>query len=111
MAIYEKVVETTKIQASRDAVDIYRESHHILHENGGTPVDHTPLLERLVADLEKLGIMSSETSFEPKKTEILRLFWEASDEQNVKELGFINKQDFDEKATKTDREALELKWR
>ena len=104
----------TNINAGRKAIDAYRKAHAKLHEKGwqkGLSEDHTPLLEKMVSDLEAAGVVSSETDFKAKKTKVLSDFWEASDEQNVKELGFTGKKDFDEKATKADKDALELKWR
>ncbi|GAI05295.1 unnamed protein product, partial [marine sediment metagenome] len=79
-----------------------------LYDHGwykGISEDHTPLLKRLVADLEKIGITSAELDFEPKKTEILAKFWAESDALNVQELGLEGKE-----MTKAYREALELKW-
>ena len=102
------------ISRGRKAVEAYRKAHAKLHEQGwrkGISEDHTPLLEKLVADLEAAGVVSSETDFECKKTKVLAEFWAASDEQNVKELGFVDRKDFDEKATKEDKDALRLKWR
>ena len=105
---------STNVQAGRDAVDAYRETHRRLHEKGwhnGTAAAHTPLLGTLVAALEQNGFVSSETDAGKKREETLASLWKASDEQNVKELGFINKKDFDEKASKADREVLKSKWR
>ena len=104
----------TNVDAGRKAVDAYRKAHTKLHEKGwrkGISEDHTQLLEKLVSDLEAAGVVSPETDFETKKTKVLSEFWEASDEQNVKELGFADKKDFDEKATKEDKDALRTKWR
>ena len=98
----------------RKAVDAYREAHTKMHSKGwrkGIAEDHTPLLEKMVSDLEAAGVESSETDFEAKKTKVMSDFWKASDEQNVKELGFADKKDFDKKATKEDKDALRLKWR
>lgn len=73
-----------KILAGRKAVDAYREAHRQLHSGGwykGISEAHTPLLEKLVADLEKTGVTSTEKDFEPKKNEILAKFWAASDKE------------------------------
>ena len=105
---------TIQIDACRNAVDAYRKAHAKMHSKGwrkGISEDHTPLLEKMVSDLEAAGVVSSETDFEAKKSKVLSDFWKASDEQNAKELGFVDKKDFDEKATKEDKDALRLKWR
>lgn len=107
MAIKEKIL------AGREAVDAYREAHHQLHSkpwHRGVPEEHTPLLETLVTALEKLGFTSTETDFEPKKTEILAKFFNASELLNIQELGFTDREDFGIKATDADSEALRLKW-
>ncbi len=104
----------TDLEIGRKAVDAYREAHRQLHMEGwrkGISEEHTPLLEKLVADLEAAGVVSSETDSEHRKTEVLARFWASSDEQNVKELGFTDKADFAEKATEEDKIALRSKWR
>ena len=105
---------TTQIETGRNAVDAYREAHRKMHEKGwhkGTAAAHTPMLNTLVSSLEKAGFVSSEKDAGKKREEILSSMWNASDEHNVKELGFIDKADFDEKATEADREAMKSKWR
>jgi len=100
-----------RVLKGRKAVDAYRTAHTALHAGGwykGISEDHTPLLEKLVADLEKLGITSAELDFEPKKTEILAKLWAESNLLNIQELGFTSREDI---KTEADREALELKWR
>jgi len=102
-----------KILVGRKAIDAYREAHRLLHQKPyyrGIHADHTPLLEKLVADLEGQGFTSKCTGFEPKKTKILTKFWAESDELNIKELGFANKEDFRAKATNTDKESLKRMW-
>jgi hypothetical protein len=109
-----QTVDSSKIKNARRAVDAYREAHRQLHEKGwykGISEDHTPLLTKLVDDLEKAGFTSDKTDFETKKEEILTKLWADSDELNAKELGYASKEDFNKKASKADREALELKWR
>lgn len=104
-------IDREKILAGRKAVDAYREAHRQLYTGGwykGISEDHTPLLEKLVADLEKIGFTSAEKEFEPKKTEILARFWEASDLLNIQELGFKDREDFERRGK--DREALRQKW-
>ena len=87
-------ISKSKILTGRKAVDAYREAHRQLHSHGwykGISEDHTPLFEKLVTDLEKIGITSDELDFEPKKTEILAKFWADSDELNVQEIGLVDK--------------------
>ena len=106
-------ISKSKTLSARQAVDAYHEAHRQLHANGwyeGISEDHTPLLRKLVADLDELGFTSAEADFEPRKTEILAGFWAESDLGNVKELGFADMKDFEARATATDREALEEKW-
>ena len=82
------ITSKTKILAGRKAVDAYRESHRLLHANGwykGVSEDHTPLLEKLVADLERIGVTSDELEFEPRKTKILAKFWAESEAQDTKD--------------------------
>ena len=107
------MVDKDKILAGRKAVDLYRNAHAQLYSKPyyrGIHADHTPLLERLVNALESLGFTSTETAFEPKKTEILAKFWADSNLLNTQELGFASREDFDKRAKVVDREALELKW-
>ena len=109
-----EISDKDRVLSARLAVDAYREAHRQLHAGGwyeGISEDHTPLLEKLVADLDKLGFTSVEVNFEPKKTEILAGFWADSDLQNIEELGFVDMEDFEARATKADRGVLEEKWR
>lgn len=81
-------IDKHKIISAREAVDAYREAHRQLHAGGwykGISEDHTPLLIKLVDALEKLGFTSTETDFEPKKTEILAKLWAKSDKLNEQE--------------------------
>jgi len=98
-----------KIIKGRGAVDAYREAHRLLHANGwykGISEDHTPLLKKLVADLERIGVTSEELEVEPKKTKILAKFWAESDEQNVKDAGLEGKE-----LAKDDRAILAEMWK
>ena len=107
------MADKEKILAGRVAVKEYRDAHKQLHSHGwykGISEDHTPLLEKLVAALEKIGITSAELGFEPKKTEILAKFWDDSDLVNIQELGFTDTEDFKARATDADALALEEKW-
>jgi len=108
------MVDKEKILPGRKVVDAYREAHSQLHAKGwykGISEDHMPLLEKLIADLEKIGITSTEKDFGPKKNEILAKFWAESDLLNLQELGFKDREDFEKRAKDTDREALEAKWK
>ncbi len=106
-------ISREKILAGRNQIDAYRTAHSKLYSKGwhkGIPEEHTPLLKALVNALEGLGFTSTETDFEPKKTEILAKFWADSDLLNVQELGFTSKEDFEVRASEADREALEGMW-
>jgi len=101
-------VEKSKILAGRKAVKAYQDAHKQLHAGGwykGISEDHTPLLEKLVANLEKIGITSAKLEFESKKTEILAKFWADSDKLNVQELGLEGKE-----LTEADKIALDRMW-
>lgn len=106
-------IDKAKILVGRERVDAYRTAHTQLHSkpwHRGIPEEHAPLLEALVNALEGLGFTSTETEFEPKKTEILAKFWSDSDLLNVQELSFDSRKDFEGKVTEVDRESLRLKW-
>ena len=97
-----ELIEKNKILAGREAVDAYRTAHTKLCEKGwykGMSEDHTPLLEKLVVDLEKIGI-----------TSVLKKLWADSDLLNLQEFGFTDWEDFEANATDVDRETLRLKW-
>ena len=102
------------ILSGRDAVDAYREAHRLLHEqvkDRTVHEAHTPLLEQMLGSLDKEGFTSDKPELMERSSEILSKFWDASDDLNIKEIGFKDKADFDAKATETDRLALEGKWR
>ena len=108
-----ELTDREKILAGRKAVDAYREAHTQLYSkpwHRGIPEEHTPLLEKLVTDLAKLGYASTGKELKDKSPEILAKFWTDSDLLNIQEHGFIDKKDFENRATEADREALELKW-
>jgi hypothetical protein len=89
------------ILAGRNAVDAYREAHHQLHLqpwHRGIPQEHTPLLDNLLADLKGRGFT------------LLDEFFDASEELNMQELGYIDRQHFTANATDTDSQALEEMW-
>ena len=93
--------ERLGIISGRLAVDSYRLAHAQLHTTGwhkGIPQEHTPLLNNLLAELKEHGFMS------------LHQFWDASQELNMLELGFISTEEFEAKATEAEREALEGMW-
>ena len=107
------LAEKNKVFQGREAVDAYRTAHTVLHSHGwykGISEDHTPLLKKLIDELEKIGITSAELEFEPKKTEILAKLWVDSDLLNIQELGFTDMEDFKSRATEEDALALEGKW-
>lgn len=94
-------VSKKEILKGREAVDAYRAAHALLYSGGwhkGIPEEHTPLLNTMLVDLKKQGFNT------------LGEFFAANDELNVQELGFKNRADFEARATKTDREALEGMW-
>ena len=106
--------ERLKVEAGRSAVDVYRDAHAQLHEKSyyrAIHADHTPLLEQLIDGLDKVGFTSTESDFISKKTEILANFFDTSDLENIKELGFENKADFKGNATKEDKLALREMWK
>jgi hypothetical protein len=91
-----------RVELGRQAVSNYRAAHAQLHTQGYYPQihdDHTPLLRKLEDDLREQGFSSLDD------------FFTASEELNLKELGFEDRTDFATKATSADWEALELKWR
>ena len=97
----EVIHSTPEILVGRTAVDAYREAHRKLHEKAyyrGVHGDHTPLLNTMLGKFKKQGFSS------------IQEFFDASELQNVKELGFKDKADFDAKATEADTLALREKW-
>lgn len=81
-----------RILKGRKAVDAYRDAHIQLHSkpwHKGVPGKHTILFKKLIAELEKIGITSTKTDFEPKKTEILANFFEDSEDLNIQETGIL----------------------
>lgn len=86
-------INREKVLAGRKAVDAYREAHRQLHSkpwDRGVPEEHTPLLGTLVKALEELGFASTETDFEPKKTEILAKFWAESEKSCYEDMGIYD---------------------
>ena len=65
----------------------------------GIPEEHTPLLNTMLDEFRKQGFKS------------LQEFFDASQELNMLELGFISTEEFEAKATGAEREALEGMWR
>jgi len=93
--------ERLSVTSGRTAVDAYRQAHTELHARGwhkGVPAEHTPLLNNLLAELEKHGFTS------------LSQFTDASRELNILELGFKSGEDFEAKATEVEKETLEGMW-
>ena len=90
-----------QVLEGRKAVDAYREAHCQLHSkpwHRGIPEEHTPLLNKLLSELEKQGFNS------------LQEFWDTSEELNIQELGFEFREDFEARASKSEREALQRMW-
>jgi len=88
---------TSAVTRGRDAVNAYRHAHTMLYVNGwyrGISEDHTPLLVVMVEVVEQEGYESNETTWEARKTEILKKFWVDSDTQNVRSFGFDTLKDF-----------------
>ena len=102
-----------KILVGRNAVDAYRVAHGQLHDqpwHRRVPEEHTLLLETMVKALEVEGYISSEEEFKDRIADIMRKFWDDSDLENIKELGFESWEDFQNRAKEADREALRDKW-
>ena len=93
--------ERYKVLSGRQAVNAYRLAHSQFHLTGwhkGISEEHTPLLNTMLAKLKKQGFNSHDE------------FFDASDELNVKELGFASREDFETKAIEADIEALDRMW-
>ena len=102
-----------QILKGRKAVDAYRTAHTALHFKGwhkGIAEEHTPLLDKLLADLKEQGFNS------------LGEFFAASEKLNIQELGFGRVINFyseidrlrkipDEAKTKELTNKLREKWR
>jgi hypothetical protein len=91
-----------RVELGRRAVNDYRAAHAQLHAQNHYPQvhdDHIPLLNRMQTELKEPGFGSPDE------------FFSASEELNLKELGFKDKADFEAKATEADRTILEGKWR
>lgn len=91
-------IDKNKILAGREAADAYRAAHAKLYNqpwHKGVPEEHTPLLEKLVADLEKQGYTSECADFKDKSAEVLAKFWADSDLRNLQDLGYNDRADFD----------------
>ncbi len=86
----------------RATVDAYRVAHAQLYLGAvkeSIPKAHTPLLEKMLADLKVQGFNS------------INEFFTASELLNIQSMGFKDMVDFDVKATLTDRKALAGMWR
>jgi len=95
------VATTQQILAGRNRVDAYRTAHVALYNqpwHKGIPEAHTPLLNAMVNALNGLGFNS------------IQEFFDASDLLNLQELGFIDMEDFEQRATNADRAALDGMW-
>ena len=95
-------ISKSKILAGRKAVNAYRKAHHALHSkpwHRDIPEEHTPLLNIMLKSLKGLGFNT------------IQEFFDASEELNIQELGFTSREDFWGRATESDTEVLEGKWR
>jgi len=78
--------ERLSVTSGRQAVDAYRLAHTQLHSKGwrkGIPAEHTPLLNTMLDEFKQQGFNS------------LQEFFDASQELNMLELGFISIEDFE----------------
>lgn len=95
------MIDKEKILAGRKAVDAYRTAHTALYKkpwHKGIPGEHTPLLNIMVKAFKGLGFNT------------IQEFFDASELLNIQELGFVDREDFERRATKADREALRRMW-
>lgn len=82
---------TNEITRGRDYVDAYRYAHQQLYVHGsyrGLSADHIPLLDALVEALKSEGYTSQEKDKVKQTAEVLKKFWDYSDNQNATELGY-----------------------
>ena len=89
-------ISKNKILDSRKAADAYRTAHTKLYSKGwhkGIPEEHTPLLNTMKAGLKKKGFNS------------LDEFFSASELDNIQELGFVDRTDFEAKITELNKDA------
>lgn len=90
-----------KVLAGRKAVRVYRTAHTKLYSKGwhrGIPEEHTPLLNIMLKAFKGLGFNT------------IQEFFDASELLNIQELGFVDREDFEAKATEADRQALDGVW-
>jgi len=89
-----------RIEVGRKAVDAYRITRRQQHENlkGKAIHDNTQDLAILKDALLKQGYDS------------IQSFFEASNDLIAQDMGFLNKADFDVKATKSEDQAFTGKW-
>ena len=74
-----------RVELGRQAVNDYRAAHAQLHAQSYYPQihdEHTPLLNTIKAELKKQGFSSPDE------------FFSASEELNLEELGFRDREDF-----------------
>jgi hypothetical protein len=79
---------TNAVTKGRDAINAYRYAHSMLYTYGwyrGISDDHTPLLEAMVAELEKQGFTSNEKVLQDKTSEVLAKLFTASEALNITE--------------------------
>ena len=90
-----------RVLAGRLAVDAYRQAHAQLCSRGwhkGIPEEHTPLLNKMLTIVSRQGFSS------------LNEFFDASEELNIQELGFKDREDFETRCKDADRQALDRMW-
>lgn len=90
-------MDKEKVLKSRKVVDEYREAHRQLHSkpwHRDIPEEHTPLLDVMLAKFKEQGFNS------------LREFFDTSELLNLQELGFASREDFEAKATETEKQNL-----
>jgi len=99
---------------ARQAIDAYRQAHLELHRatpwHKDIPAEHTPLLEKLVDELERIGYTGSGNDIWGRVPGVLKQAFDCSRELNVKDLGFTDSVDFGARATMADEQALEELW-
>lgn len=104
------MLDKTKILKARKEFEAYKVAHAKLYQKGwhkSIADEHTSLMLKLLEGLDEIGISSSESTIERKAADILGQFFSASEEWNMTQLGFADRDDFIKKANKAQWEALE----
>jgi len=92
-----------QVLQGRQVIDAYRLAHNQFHLTAvavskPVSVQHTPLIEKMLADLEAIGFGSWDE------------FNNASELLNVQEVGFASLEDFENGAKTSDLNKIEVKW-